>query len=124
MPKELRFKLEDKPGALAALADALGRAGVNIDALAATGGDVRILVADASAARKAAEGAGLRPAGEADVVVADLPDKPGELSRAARRLADAGINIESTYVVGESGGRKRVGFAVRDAARARSVLGQ
>jgi len=46
--KELRVTLEDNPGSLAKLAEALGKGGVNIDAIAAQtsggSGDIRVLV--------------------------------------------------------------------------------
>jgi hypothetical protein len=128
VPKELRVSVEDRPGALADLAEALGRAGVNIEGLAGVGGagpqgEIRVLVEDAAAARRALEGGRMRVSAERDVVTNELENRPGELGRTARRLADAGVNIESTYVIGGSGGRKTIAFAVADAEKARRALG-
>jgi hypothetical protein len=55
MPKDLTVILEDRPGKLADLGEATGRAGINIDGLCAMVGDgkgfVHILVEDAAATR-------------------------------------------------------------------------
>jgi hypothetical protein len=56
-------------------------------------------------------------------VAASLEDRPGTLGGAARRLADAGVNIESIIPTGMMGSRVTVTFAVDDAAKARDALG-
>jgi hypothetical protein len=53
----------------------------------------------------------------------DLEDRAGELGRAARKLASAGVNIDAAYVAGQSGGKKSVVFSVADAAKAKTALG-
>ena len=127
MAKELRVTLPDRPGSLASLAEALGSAGVNIESLAAStsggSGDIRIITQDAAAARRALEGSGVKVAAERDVVTIDLEHRPGALASAARKLADAGVNIDTVYVVGESGGRKRLALGVADAEKAKKALG-
>ena len=100
MTTELRVLLDDKPGSVAAVAEALGKAGVNIDALAGmpTGGgkgDIRVVVTDAAKAKSALEAAGQKVDRSREVLVVDLADKPGELARTARTLANAGINLDS-----------------------------
>lgn len=124
--KELRVSMADRPGALAKLADALGKAGVNIDAIsAATGagsGDIRILVADTAAARKALSGAGITVAGEREMAFLDLEDRPGSLAAAASKLAAKQINVDTIYVVGASGGKKQLAIGTADAAAARNAL--
>ena len=101
--RELSVTLEDKPGRLASLAEALGKAGVNIETLAVVPGprgNCRLVVTDAAAARRAIEGAGMAVAGERDAVIVELDDRAGELGRAARKLADAGVNIDGAYMAG------------------------
>lgn len=124
--KELRVSMEDKPGALAKLADALGKSGVNIEAISAAtaggSGDIRILVADTVAARKALEGAGIKVAGEREMTFVDLEDKPGSLAEAARKLAAQQINVDTIYVVGASGGKKQLAVGTADAGKARGAL--
>jgi hypothetical protein len=101
--KDLTVIMEDKPGKLADLGEATGRAGVNIEGLCAMVGDgkgfIHILVEDADAARKALEDAGIAVADERDAVVVDLHDKPGAMGEIARDLADAGVNIDVAYTI-------------------------
>lgn len=124
--KELRVTMADRPGSLAKLAEALGKAGVNIEAISASttggSGDVRVLVADTAAARKALEGAGITVAGEREMTFVDLEDRPGSLAEVAKKLADQGVNVDAIYVVGQSGGKKQLALGSADAAKTRSAV--
>jgi hypothetical protein len=124
--KELRVTMEDRPGSLAKLADALGKAGVNIEAISAStaggSGDIRILVADTAAARTALEGAGVKVTGEREMTFVDLEDKPGSLAGTARKLADQNINIDAVYVVGGTDGKKQLAIGTSDTAKARGAV--
>lgn len=100
--KDLELRLENRPGALAAAGEALGRAGVSIEgggAFAAGGGAIaHFLVADAAAARAALEAAGITVAAVREVLVQRLDqDVPGQLGLICRRMAEAGVNIEALY---------------------------
>ncbi len=101
MLKDLSVTLEHHPGALADLGEALGKAGININGLCGVpGGDqgvVHFLVEDASAARRALEDVGIHVQNERDVLVVDVQDRPGELGKTCRKLANAGVNITLTY---------------------------
>jgi hypothetical protein len=102
MPKDLMVILVNRPGTLADAAEALGRAGVNIEGgcgfPAAGEGVLHVLVEDAAGARRALEQAGLEVRAERDVVLLDrLPDEPGTLGSALRRIADAGVNVDLLY---------------------------
>ena len=61
--KDLTVSLEDRPGTLADLGEALGKAGINIEGLTVVSFEGRaighVLVEDATAARSALEGAGV-----------------------------------------------------------------
>jgi len=100
--KDLVVTLEDRPGTLAAAAQALGNAGINIEGgcgIPVGGTDqMHILVADAGAARNALSAAGIQCGGERDVEVVSVIDEPGELGRWAQRVADAGVNINLVYL--------------------------
>lgn len=119
-------KLENRPGGLADLAEALGQKGINITGVAGIGWDgsgaVSLITADEAATRDvlAQRGAEYR---EADLVSAALEDRPGTLAAAARRLADRDINIEALMPTGMSGSRMMVAFAVDDASAAQEALG-
>lgn len=122
MATDLKLMLEDRPGALAALGEALGAAGVNIDGgCAMTGGgsgEVHLLVEDAAAAQAAIEGAGMAVETQRAVLVVDAADQPGELGKAARKLAEAGVNIELYYVASAA----KLVFGVDDMEKARAAF--
>lgn len=99
--KDLTVNLENKPGTVAQAAEALGNAGINIEGgfgmAMGDKGELHLLVADADAARKALQAAGVQCGGDRDVEVVSLIDEPGELGRHLRRLADAGVNLDMVY---------------------------
>lgn len=123
--KDLAIVLEDRPGTLAAVGEALGAAGVNIEGLCGFGsggqGMLHLLVADEAAARAALEAAGIAIAAERDVIVMDMAgqDRPGSMGAMARKVADAGVNVELSYVA--MGNRGVIGTS--DDAAARAALG-
>jgi len=100
--KDLAIFLEDRPGALADMGDALGRAGVSVEGGGAWVVDGRgvahFLFADGAAARRALEAAGIQVLAEREVLVQRLKqDVPGQLGLLTRRMAEAGVNIEVLY---------------------------
>lgn len=121
---DICVRLADRPGTLADFGEALGRAGVGLE-----GGGVfsvdgagwaHFLVADGRAARAAAEAAGLDVRTVRAVLVRRLNQaRPGELGAIARRLADAGVNIETQY----SDHANRLILVVDDPDTARRVTG-
>jgi hypothetical protein len=123
MAKDLTVILEDQPGTLADLGEATGRAGINIEGFCGIPvegrGTIHILVEDAAAARKALEDAGIEVADERDVLVAEVEDRPGTMGEVARRLADAGVNIELAYT---TFGGVQVVLGVDDLEKARAAV--
>ena len=100
--KDLGIVLDDRPGALAAMGEALGRAGISVEgggAWVAEGrGIAHFLFADGAAARAALEAAGIRVLAEREVIVQRLQQAvPGQLGQLTRRMAEAGVNIEVLY---------------------------
>lgn len=100
--KDLTIALDNRPGALAEMGEALGRAGVSVEgggAFVVNGAGVaHFLFEDGAAARRALEAAGIRVLEERDVVVLRLnQDEPGQLGKISRRMAEAGVNIEVLY---------------------------
>jgi hypothetical protein len=121
MPTDLTVTgFEDKPGVSAAIGEALGNAGVNVDGGFGSGklGEIHVLVDDAAAARSAIEAAGFTVGGEAEAFVVEAANSPGELGRSARKLADAGVNIVSHYIASNN----RLVFVPDDAEKARGAL--
>jgi hypothetical protein len=103
VPTDLTVVVEDRPGTLADLGEATGRAGINIDGLCAMTGDgkgfIHILVEDAAATRKALEDGGFGIGDEREAVVVDLHDRPGAMGEIARDLAEAGVSIDVAYTI-------------------------
>ncbi len=102
MPTDLTIYLDDRPGKVAAVGEALGSADVNIEggfALVVGGqGIMHALVEDPEAAAQALRDADFEVRDAQEVVVLDLEDRPGELGRLARRVADAGVNLQVFYL--------------------------
>jgi hypothetical protein len=100
--KDLTIMLDDTPGSLAALAEAMGSAGVNIEGICAFAENGRavahLCVDDARGARRALEGAGYEISAERDVIVVAVQDRPGVLGGVTRRIAGAGVNLELLYL--------------------------
>lgn len=120
MPTDLAVMVEDRPGELASLGEASGRAGINLDGVCCCPAEgrfvVHVLVEDAAGARRAFEEAGYSSLEEREVVVVGLEDRPGALGAVARRIADAGVNMELAYLATRT--RLVVGAADLDTVRA------
>jgi len=121
MAKDLSVVVDDRPGELARLGEATGGAGVNIEGFCcvATGGataTVHILVEDVAATRSALANAG-PVSDERDVIVVDVDDRPGTMAQLARKIADAGVNIDPAYTT-PSGVRLVLGVGDFEKARA------
>ena len=117
--------LENKPGAIATVAEALASKGVNITGVAgATCGDsgrAAITTSDPTATREALQTmkASFK---ELEITEASLTNEPGSLAKAARRLASAGINIEAIFPTGMTGRDVQVGFVTDNPTKARELL--
>jgi hypothetical protein len=120
MAKDLAIAVEDRPGQLAGIGEALGKAGINIEGGYGSGpeGVIHVLVEDAAGARKALEGAGFRVTDESDAFVFQGEDRPGFLGQATRKIADAGVNIEHIYV----GTNNRIALVTKDIDSARKAI--
>lgn len=120
---DLTIEVANEPGALAAVAHAVSDAGVNIAAATCTQpgdrAELHILVPHAEAARHALGISNLAVTSEREVVVVEAHDEPGELADMARKVAEAGINIDLVYVAT----RNRVVFGAEDIEGLKAVLG-
>lgn len=119
-------ELKDQPGELARVAEAVARKGIDITGFsgATSGGrgTVALLTSDEAGTRAALSEGGFN-AREVEVAMASLENKPGTLAAAARKLADAGINIEAALPTAMAGANVTIAFATDQPARAQSVLG-
>jgi hypothetical protein len=122
--QDMTIVLENTPGSLAQLGETLGGAGVNIEGGCAindeSGSVVHILVEDPGRARSVLTEAGFRVEEEQPALAFYVSgdDRPGIIGRYARRIADAGVNIERMYVAAGS----RLAFVTDDHAGARAAV--
>jgi hypothetical protein len=125
MLEELIVTVDDRPGILADIGELLGSADVNIETLSATTyngrGVIHLVVDDGEDAGEILVSNGFKVEGVRTVMSATLDDRPGELGRYCRRLADAGVKITAAYVAKRDGGETEMIFAVDNIEAARQV---
>lgn len=119
---DLTIELADRPGALAEMGEALGRAEVSVEGggawIVGERGVAHFLFEDGQAAQRALEAAGIRVLRTREVLVQRLQqDVPGQLGALTRAMADAGVNIEVLY----SDHAHQLILVVDDIARGRVV---
>ena len=98
--KQLAIFLDNRPGTLARVADALAEAKINVFAITTSDtvdhSVIRLVVSDYRRALHVFEEHGTLVV-EDDVLMFEGTNKPGEMARIAHKLADAKINIEYCY---------------------------
>jgi hypothetical protein len=120
--QDLTIALDNRPGALAEMGDALGRAGISIEgegAWVVSGqGVAHFLFENGAAARSALQAAGIQVLEVRDVLVQRLNQAtPGQLGKLTRQMAHAGVNIEVLY----SDHNNQMILVVDDIAKGRAV---
>jgi hypothetical protein len=116
----------NQPGELAKASEALGSKGINIQTVGALGsgdhGVVGFTANDDTAARAALDEAGVAYR-TCPCVTVTAPHQPGELAKLARRLANAGVNLEfvAPTTLTEP---VTLALGVRDPDAARAALGE
>jgi hypothetical protein len=124
--KQLALFLENRPGMLARVCDALAAAGINIYAISISDtvdhSVIRMVVSDPAKAMFVFEEHGTLVV-EDDVLMISGDNEPGSLAKLAHRLADAKINIEYAYcATAPDAKRGLLVLRVSDAKRAMKVL--
>jgi hypothetical protein len=123
MAIDLVIDVENTPGALAGVADAISDAGVNIAAATCVGpgdrAELHILVPHGEAAKHALAISHVAVTGEREVVVVEVEDRPGVLADLTHRIAQAGVNLDLIYVAT----RNRIVFGSEDIEALRAALG-
>lgn len=119
--KQLSFTLSTRAGLLSDVTSAIAKAKVNITAICAyemAKNAYFMLTADSAArARKclAFLKIGLE---EEEVVVVEMPNKAEELQKVAKKIADAGINIDYMYGTAAAGKSSTCVFKTSDDKKA------
>ena len=119
--------LKHQPGELAKVTETIAQKGIDIISFAGItcgdSGEVAVITNDESGTRRALGDAGYHVR-EIELASVSLPNRPGSLAEAARKLASAGINIEAALPTGMAGGHVTVAFATDEPAKAKSVLSE
>jgi hypothetical protein len=125
MAKQFVVQLENEPGAMATLAEALAARGVDLRAIGGgsmgDSGHVIMTTADDETAKAVLEDGGYVYI-EGESILAEVDDKPGGMARLSRALADAGVNIQGHLFLGRWGDRAMFTFVVDKPDVARPIL--
>jgi hypothetical protein len=124
--KQISAWVDDRPGMLGQVADALGEKGISIRAFMAAvidgKGFIRVVVDRPAIAKRVFAAHGWKTT-EDEVVEVTVPDRPGALGRVADRLGEAGVNIQYAYVgTAKSASRVNLYLAVPDVNAAARAL--
>ncbi len=123
--KQFEVSILDKPGEIARLAEVLAKNAVNIRGISTDLGKslpvVHVITDDEASARRVLKSGGFDFV-ESEVIVISMSDKPGELSKITKKLAKAGINIESMFILGPKTSDVQVAVGVDQRQRAQDML--
>lgn len=125
--KELVVDVKNQPGELNKISETLGKAGVNIMAVALYimdgKGRLHVVVSDIKKGKKALEEMKYKTT-TGDVLIIELKHSPGELARVTKLLAENKINVELVYGSGSTYPSAQLVIGVDDFKKASKVLGQ
>jgi hypothetical protein len=123
--KQFEISVQNKPGEVARITEVLAKNAVNIRGISTDLGGpksiIRIITDDEASARSILKANGIENQ-ERDVLVISLSDKPGELARMTRKLAKAGINIESLFILGSKTPEVQMAVGVDQREKAQDLL--
>ncbi|MBM3157587.1 MAG: amino acid-binding protein [Chloroflexi bacterium] len=125
--KQVSVFIENQPGRLTSMLEALEKNGIDIRALSigdtADFGIVRMILSDAAKGAEALRQAGFTTRQDW-ILSAEIPDRPGGLLKAvAEPLAKAGVNLKYLYFYIEAAERKSMAvLKVDDLEKAEQVL--
>jgi hypothetical protein len=124
--REFSLSMQDQPGTLGRICQALADRGVNILAFQSLPFErqslVRFVVDNPTTAKSVLDSQKL-PYKETEFVQAKFSHRPGELARAASQLGEAKINIEHAYCGLDPGtNAPLLIFGVAEAGRAAKIL--
>ena len=111
---EFQIELTDKPGQLAGVTEAIASGGANILGAAAIGKArpaVALVVDDEEATRKSLDEFGANYVMN-ELLLYTLEHRPGALAEFTRKIADAGINLNSFYIMHMEESTAEIAFTV------------
>lgn len=124
---QITFFVENKPGELSKICELLESHDIEIQTMSGgsvgDAGIIRIITeADIRRINNVLKGTGMKFFVEHCVIPVRYEDKPGELERILKKLADNDINIESFYSLGRGQGFIDIAFKVNDIEKAKNIL--
>jgi hypothetical protein len=123
--KLLSFSVPNKVGQLAAVTALLGDAGVSMGAIraaeAGSNAEIVLAVKNPAKAKKALAPLGVE-AKESDALCIEMPNKAGRFQKVAKKLADAGVNIQSSWGTAFTGKTASAVIVPTDIAKALAAL--
>ena len=109
--KQITVLTENRVGALSDVCTELANVGVNIKSITAQGqgdcGIIRLVTEDVNTAKNVLEKAGFKLT-VSDILIVSLADRPGEMAKIARKLSNAGVDVECIYILGKEGDKVQV----------------
>jgi acetolactate synthase small subunit len=124
--REFRVTLHQKAGEFARLAELVSRRGLNLKSVAGIAEDHKAIIClvceDVAGLRETLQEARIQFE-EAELLTHLMEDRAGELSALASKLAEAGVNMASLYVLAREAPLIEVGFTVDDPKKAKKALG-
>jgi len=127
--KEITIVSKNEVGTLAQVAEVLGSVGVNIEAISAyeknNNAIFHLVTNDVNTALKMLSRVPNVRLEQSDVIVWKMPNRPGELGKLTRKLANQGISLQSIYIVTRGNDFTEIAIkpAVNDFEKARGILG-
>lgn len=119
--KQFEVQAKNQIGEMAKLAETLSNNKINIKAVATEKDAIKLITENEKTTRNVLEKAGYRFV-EKDIIIVPMKDNPGELAKVARKLAEVGVNITSTFNMDKERGKVVLAMTVDDLKKARKVL--
>jgi hypothetical protein len=123
--KEIHFEMTNRVGLLSGVTGVLAEAKVNIAAICAYEMEKKgyfMLTVDSNAKARRALGTLGAKIEESDAVSVEVPNRVGELEKVARKIGDAGIDIEYIYATVGTGETATCIFKTADDKKAIKVI--
>lgn|SRR3989344_4192923 len=117
----------DRIGLLLEITEALGRERINIDSISLEVVGKKAVVRLIIDTKRIADAKGIFEkkgfhAVESDTFILKLTDKPGELSKVAKVLAESGVSVENVHIVDKQGKQTLCAIRVDNPAKAEKLL--
>jgi hypothetical protein len=123
--KQFDVMIQDKPGEVSHVAEALTKGAVNIRGIATEHGPtspvLHIITDDDASTRKALTSNGFQFK-EKDILVVGLQNKAGELAKITKRLERGGVNIDSLFILVSGSSQTEIAIGVDRLTEAQKLL--